>query len=58
MRDNNRNREQSVIYPTDKFDTVKFFRGVKKKIAIETKGMSFEEFKSYMASRKLKTVGK
>jgi hypothetical protein len=27
------------------FDTVKFFREVKKKIANETKGMTFVEFK-------------
>ncbi len=38
------------------FDTVKFFRAVKEKIAEETKGMSFTEFKAYMEKRKLKTV--
>ncbi len=38
------------------FDTVKFFREVKEKIAIETKGMSFAEFKEYLNRRKLKLV--
>ena len=38
------------------FDTVNFFRAVKEKIAIETKGMTFAEFKQYLDSRKLKTV--
>jgi hypothetical protein len=34
------------------FDTVKFFREVKEKIAKETKGMSFAEFKEYLNKRK------
>lgn len=38
------------------FDTVKFFRAVKEKIANETKGMTFAEFKQYISNRKLKTV--
>lgn len=38
------------------FDTVKFFRAVKEKISIETKGMSFLEFKEYINNRKLKTA--
>jgi len=38
------------------FDTVKFFRQVKEKIAIETKDMTFEEFKQYMETRRLKTA--
>lgn len=38
------------------FDTVKFFREVKEKIANETKGMSFAEFKEYINRRKLKLV--
>ena len=38
------------------FDTVKFFRAVKEKIAKETKGMTFTEFKQYINNRKLKTV--
>jgi hypothetical protein len=37
------------------FDTVKFFRAVKEKIANETKGMTFAEFKQYINNRKLKT---
>ena len=38
------------------FDTVKFFRAVKAKIAKETQGMTFEEFKEYLNKRKLKTA--
>jgi hypothetical protein len=38
------------------FDTVKFFRAVKEKIASETKGMAFAEFKQYINNRKIKTV--
>jgi hypothetical protein len=36
------------------FDTVKFFREVKEKIAKETQGMTFMEFKDYMNRRKLR----
>ncbi|MCF8236171.1 MAG: hypothetical protein K9G67_14355 [Bacteroidales bacterium] len=36
------------------FDTVKFFREVKERIAEETKGMTFTEFKEYLNRRKLK----
>jgi hypothetical protein len=36
------------------FDTVNFFREVKEKIALETKNMSFKEFKSYLSKRKLR----
>ena len=38
------------------FDTVKFFRAVKEKIAQETKGMTFDEFKKYIGNRELKTI--
>ena len=38
------------------FDTVKFFRQVKEKIAKETKGMTFVELKEYINSRKLRLV--
>lgn len=38
------------------FDTVKFFREVKEKIANETKGMTFAEFKERLNLRKLKLV--
>lgn len=38
------------------FDTVKFFQQVKEKIAKETKDMTFEEFKKYMETRRLKTT--
>lgn len=38
------------------FDTVKYFRQVKEKIAQETKDMTFEEFKKYMEARRLKPV--
>lgn len=40
--------------PKKEFDTVKFFRTVKEKIAKETKGMTFAEFKEYISKRKLK----
>ena len=36
------------------FDTVKYFRGVKEKIAEETKEMTFAEFKGYLNKRKLR----
>ncbi len=38
------------------FDTVKFFREVKEKIAKETKGMTFAEFKELLNQRKVKLV--
>lgn len=38
------------------FDTVKFFREVKEKIAKETRGMSFVELKAYINKRKLKLM--
>jgi hypothetical protein len=40
----------------DNFDTVKFFRKIKEKIADETKNMTFAEFKKYMSERKMKVV--
>ncbi|MBK8621051.1 MAG: hypothetical protein IPN79_04660 [Saprospiraceae bacterium] len=36
------------------FDTVKFFRAEKEKIAKETEGMSFKELKEYLNKRKIK----
>jgi hypothetical protein len=36
------------------FDTVTFFRDVKEKIAKETRGMSFSEFKKLLDQRKVK----
>lgn len=38
------------------FDTVNFFRKVRKKIAEDTKEMTFQEFKAYLNARKLKSV--
>lgn len=38
------------------FDTVKFFREVKEKIALETKGMTFIEFKEYLKRHKLRPI--
>ena len=35
------------------FDTVKFFREVKEKIAKETQGMTFAELKEYINKRKI-----
>ena len=40
------------------FDTVKFFRTVKEKIAKETQDMTFEELKAYLQNRKLKLAKK
>lgn len=45
------NKENTI---EKEFDTVKFFREVKEKIAKETKGMTFAEFKEYLNQRKLK----
>ncbi|HRX30110.1 MAG TPA: hypothetical protein P5235_12030 [Saprospiraceae bacterium] len=43
------------LIKTDKtFDTVKFFRAEKEKIAKETEGMSFAELKEYLNQRKIK----
>ncbi|MBC7642251.1 MAG: hypothetical protein H7174_07925 [Flavobacterium sp.] len=36
------------------FDTVKYFRDVKEKIAKETQGMTFPELKNYINNRKIK----
>ncbi len=36
------------------FDTVKFFREIKEKIAKETEGMSFEQLKAYINAHKVK----
>lgn len=36
------------------FDTVKFFREVKEKIAKETQGMTFAQFKERLNRRKVK----
>ncbi len=48
---------ETKIKNTEKeFDTVKFFRAVKEKIADETKGMTFAEFKAYLNNRKFKSV--
>ncbi len=49
MKDKEQNKEKE-------FDTVKFFRAVKEKIAKETKGMTFAEFKEYINKRKLKVA--
>ncbi len=36
------------------FDTVKTFRDIKEKISKDIKGMSYEQFKAYLAERTLK----
>ena len=38
------------------FDTVKFFREIKEKIAKETEKMTFVEFKDYLNKNKLQSV--
>lgn len=40
--------------PKKEFDTVQFFRNVKEKLAHDTKGMTFQEFKKYINQRKLR----
>lgn len=37
------------------FDTVKTFREIKEKISREIRGMTFEQFKAYLAKAKAKT---
>ena len=48
-----KNKETVIV---KEFDTVKFFRAVKEKIATVTKGMTFAEFKQYINNRKLKAT--
>ncbi|MEN9522531.1 MAG: hypothetical protein RL065_908 [Bacteroidota bacterium] len=48
-----KNKEEKI---EKEFDTVIFFRTVKEKIAAETKGMTFSEFKQYINNRKLKVA--
>jgi len=36
------------------FDTVKIFREIKEKISQDTYGMTFEQFKAYLANKKEK----
>ena len=45
---------KEVIVKEKDFDTVKYFRSVKEKIAKETEGMSFTELKEFMSNRKIK----
>ena len=51
MKTNEKNKNKEK-----EFDTVKFFREVKEKVAKETEGMTFAEFKAYISNRKLKVV--
>jgi hypothetical protein len=43
-----------VIKTEKEFDTVKFFRDVKVKIAKETEGMTFAELKQHLNKRQLR----
>ena len=43
-----------ILITEKTFDTVKFFRAEKEKIAKETEGMSFAELKEYLDKRKIK----
>ena len=45
---------KKTVNQEKEFDTVKFFRDVKEKIAEETRGMSFSEFKKQLDQRKVK----
>ena len=42
--------------PIKTFDTVKVFREIKEKIALQTEKMSFIEFKEYLQKNKLKAA--
>ncbi len=48
---------KTIIKKEKAFDTVKVFREIKEKIALETDKMSFTEFKEYLNKNKL-TTGK
>jgi hypothetical protein len=48
LKMNNNNKTEK------EFDTVKFFREVKTKIAKETEGMTFAELKEYLNNRTIK----
>jgi hypothetical protein len=48
--------KNKTITTEKEFDTVSFFREVKEKIARDTKGMTFAEFKEKLNQRKLKLV--
>ena len=48
--------KNNEVVKVKEFDTVKFFRAVKEKIASETKGMTFAEFKQHIGNRKLKVT--
>ena len=43
--------EQTTNESKKSFDTVKFFRTVKERIARETRGMDFEQLKEYLNRR-------
>jgi hypothetical protein len=45
---------KDILVTEKSFDTVKFFRSEKEKIAKETEGMNFEELKAYLNKRKIK----
>ncbi|MCB0743812.1 MAG: hypothetical protein KDC67_07910 [Ignavibacteriae bacterium] len=49
-------KNKEVKTKEKEFDTVEFFRAVKEKIAKETRGMTFAEFKEYINKRKLKVA--
>ncbi len=44
---------KTIIKKEKTFDTVKVFREIKEKIAIETEKMTFQEFKEYLNKNKL-----
>jgi len=48
--------KNNEVAKAKEFDTVKFFRAVNEKIANETKGMTFAEFKQHISNRKLKVA--
>lgn len=48
--------KNNEVAKVKEFDRVKFFRAVKERIANETKGITFAEFKQYINNRKFKTA--
>ncbi|MDX2190206.1 MAG: hypothetical protein SFY32_10100 [Bacteroidota bacterium] len=45
---------KTEIKQTKTFDTVKVFREIKEKIAIETEKMNFEQFQEYLSKNQMR----
>jgi len=51
MKANNKKKKKKHSRQPKGFDAVKMMRDIRDKISAETKGMSFEELKEYIATR-------